>query len=156
MSKRKEIEAEFDEPLREVIVGMREQGCSWSTIAGALGVSRRQVYVWRHDLGIKDDRRLCDSPMISKIERAARRLGYKNAGLAITDLRFGGLTLAQTAEALGVVPRTVTRHYPPGFAGLVFVRTERYLDGCRRAGRKAVERRRRRKAQNPAARWRSL
>jgi len=152
------IEAEFGEPLRDVIVVMREQGCTWGTIAGALGVSRSQVYLWRKGLGIEDHRRLRDaaSSRPSKIELAARRLGYRNAEQAIIDLRFSGHTLVETANILGVSPRTVTRHYPPGFSGLVFVQTEAYKESRRRTGQMAVERRRQRKAQNPTARWRSL
>jgi len=158
MSAVEEIEAEFDEPLREILIGMREQGCTWGTIAGALGVSRRQVYLWRKELGIEDGRRLYDAGSLkpAKVEMAARRLGYQSAEEAIIDLRFGGRTLAETAEILGVGPRTVTRHYPAGFAGLVFIKTRRYVESRREMGLMAVARRRRRKARNPTARWRSL
>jgi len=144
MERREEIEAEFGEPLRDVIVGMREQECTWGTIGGALGVSRSQVYLWRKELGIEDSRRLYNAGSFgpSKVEMAARRLGYRSAEVAIIDLRFGGRTLAETAEMLGVDPKTVTRHYPPGFAGLVFVKTERYVESRREWGLRAAERRR--------------
>lgn len=158
MNKVAEVEAEFDEPLRDVIVIMRQQGNTWRTIASALNVSRFTLYHWRQELGIEDHRRLRDafSASPSKTDMAARRLGYRNARQAVVDLRTSGHTLQETAEILGVSPHTVTRHYPEGFAGTVFVKTEAYREALRRTGRMAVERRRRRKAQNPRARWRSL
>lgn len=43
----REIEAEFDEPIRDVIVGMREQRCNWTVIAGVLGIGRNTLNRWR-------------------------------------------------------------------------------------------------------------
>ena len=142
------IEAEFDEPLRDIIVGMRDQYCTWRTIAGALGVSRSQVYLWRKMLDIMDDRRLRDalSARRTKIGAAAKRLGYRNTAQAIIDLRMGGHSLTETADILGVHVRTVTKHYPSGFSGLVFVRTEKYIESRRYTGQMTVERCRRRGA----------
>ena len=154
MSRIAEIEAEFSEPLRDVIVGMREQGCTWRTIAGALGVSRAQVYLWRRQFGIKDRRRFYRKR--ARVDSTAQTLGYRDAQEAIRELRWSGLTLSEVANLLGCSVRTVTRHYPPGLAGEIFVKTEKYLESRRRTGRMAVERRRRRKAENPTAKWRSL
>lgn len=135
------IEGEFDEPLRDVILGMREQGCTWRTIAGALGVSRPQVYLWRKALGIVDTRRLRDalSTWPTRITMAAKELGYRNAAQAIVDLRMSH-SLEETAAILGVAVRTVTRHYPPGFSGTVFTKTEKYIEGRKRTGQMTVER----------------
>ncbi len=136
------IEAEFDESLRDVIVGMRVQGCTWRTISGALGVSRSLVYLWRKMLGIVDDRRLRDALSVrrTKIGPAARRLGYRDAEAAIIDLRMGGHSLLETANILGVGIRTITRHYPPGFSGLVFTRTEKYIESRKQTGQMTVDR----------------
>jgi len=140
------IEGEFDEPLRDVILGMREQGCTWRTIAGALGVSRAQVYLWRKELGIVDNRRLRDalSTRPTQIRIAAKELGYRNVAQAIVDLRMSH-SLEETAAILGVAVRTVTRHYPPGFSGAVFTKTEKYIESRKRTGQMTVERCKRRK-----------
>lgn len=140
------IEAEFDEPLKDVIVGMRVQGCTWRTIAGALGVSRTQIYLWRKEFGIEDTRRLRDamSTWPTQIKIAAKELGYHSVEQAIVDLRMSH-TLEETAAILGVRERTVTRHYPPGFSGTVFTKTEKYIESRKRTGQMTVERCRRRK-----------
>jgi len=108
----------------------------WSNCS-VYAVSRRQVYVWRRELGIENGgRRVYDdlSEYRCKIRRNAKRLGYGSAEMAIVDLRVGGCTVVETARRLGVSEKTVRRHYPPGFAGSVFVKTERYWQSRRRPG----------------------
>lgn len=46
------IEAEFEEPIKDVIVGLREQGCTWRSIALALEVHYETVKRWRRWLGL--------------------------------------------------------------------------------------------------------
>ena len=72
-----EIEQEYGEPICDVILGFRELGCSWHTIAGALSISEPALRRWRNELGIEDDRVFRDVPQIYKTERAARKLGYQ-------------------------------------------------------------------------------
>jgi hypothetical protein len=51
------IEREFREPVGEVIQGMRDQGATWRTIAGALEVTTYTLYFWRQKLGMLVDGR---------------------------------------------------------------------------------------------------
>jgi IS30 family transposase len=53
--KQRAVVAEYDEPLADVISGYRDMGYDWPTIAGALEVSLRQLYVWRKRLGLPMD-----------------------------------------------------------------------------------------------------
>jgi len=127
---RERIEQEFDQPLRNVIEGMREQGCTWRTVALALEVSRQRVYQFRKKCGLSvTGDRLYDDLSFPpcKADRNAQALGYRSARQAVVDLRMSGKTIAEVAQVLGISVRTVQRHYPPGFSGTVFVRTERYI-----------------------------
>jgi transposase-like protein len=49
------VVAEYDEPLADVISGYRHMGYDWPTIAGAIGMSERQLYAWRKRLGMPMD-----------------------------------------------------------------------------------------------------
>ena len=51
------IEAEFDEPLEDVIFGLRDLVYSWRTVAGALGIYHRTLYNWRKARGMLIDAR---------------------------------------------------------------------------------------------------
>lgn len=44
------IEREYDEPVRDVLAVLRQQGCSWPTVAGVLGVTCQTVRNWRRVL----------------------------------------------------------------------------------------------------------
>lgn len=62
---RRALEREFDEPLRDIIVTFRQQGNSWRTIAGAMGIGFTTLNRWRKKLGLPIDRNdICrDMPM---------------------------------------------------------------------------------------------
>lgn len=49
------IETEFDEPVHEVISGMRAQGATWRAVSGALEVSMTTLVFWRRLLGLPVD-----------------------------------------------------------------------------------------------------
>lgn len=50
-------QAEFGEPLADVIIGLRDLGYSWATVAGAMDISCWTLYDWRKQLGLPTDRR---------------------------------------------------------------------------------------------------
>ena len=103
----------------------------------ALEISRARVYQFRREFGLPiDEPRMLDdlSEYPRKVEIAASALGYRNAQEAVVELRLSGNTVAQTAERLGIHPRTVTRHYPESFAGTVFVKTKKYQRTRNRGG----------------------
>lgn len=54
--RQRQVEAEYGEPLADVIRGLRALGYSWPTVAGALGISNRQLLIWRKQLGFPIDR----------------------------------------------------------------------------------------------------
>lgn len=132
MTARDRIENEFDESLRDAVIGLREQRCTWDDIAEILEVSRWQLWHWRQEFSIEDNQRFYRKR--AKIDIVARKLGYPNGQEAIRDMRWSEMTVEQVAERLGVHRRTVTRHYPPGLAGEIFVRTERYWSSRRKPG----------------------
>jgi hypothetical protein len=139
---RERIEREFDRPLRDIIVDLREHGCTWRTVALALEVSRSRVYQFRRELGLEcTGKRMRDdlSAKPGKVDLAAQDLGYRNGQTAIVDLRMGGLMAQEVADKLGVNVRTIRRHYPPGFAGTVFIKTERYEQTRNRGGNWGIE-----------------
>lgn len=51
------VEAEYGEPVRAVILGLRAIGYSWSTVAAALDISERTLVNWRRALGLPLDKR---------------------------------------------------------------------------------------------------
>lgn len=135
MTARERIEAEFGEPLVDVISTLREMRCSWRSVALALEVSVSTVRDYRRQLGLPiDGTRVSDelSWYPRKAELAAKRLGYRNAEEAVVDLRLSGKTVDETAAIMGINEKSVRRHYPPGFAGTVFVKTKRYVRTRRR------------------------
>lgn len=121
------IEAEFDEPLADIIMGLREQGNSWRTVAGVLGVSLDALLQWRKELDLPVDRQdKCYDPSsypLSPHEQQARELGYASFAEAVTALRLEGKTLRQVADLFGVHFQTVSTHTLPPAQGL-YNRTE--------------------------------
>lgn len=53
----RQVEAEYGEPLPDVITGLRGLGYSWPTVAGALDMSTRHLIEWRRKLNLPVDRR---------------------------------------------------------------------------------------------------
>lgn len=49
------VEAEFGEPLKDIIIGLREQGNKWSTVAGAMDIQILTLLRWRRLLGLEVD-----------------------------------------------------------------------------------------------------
>jgi len=134
----REVEQEYGEPIREVLLGFRQLECSWRTIAGALGISEPALRRWRDALRIEDDRVFRDVPQVYKAERAARRLGYRSASDAVVSLRTTGHTIEATATKLGISKSAVKYHYPSGFGGTVFVLTKKAREARRRNMKEAL------------------
>ena len=134
----RDVEQEYGEPIRDVLLGFRQMECSWRTIAGALGISEPALRRWRSELGIEDDRIFRDIPQVYKTERAARELGYRSASDAVVSLRTMGHTIEATAAKLGISKSAVKYHYPPGFGGTVYVITERAREARRQNVKKAL------------------
>lgn len=118
-----EIEAEFDEPIRDVIMGLREQGNTWRTVAGALGVSLSVLQAWRCALGLPLNRHEQtydpSSPAVRrKSDTHAQALGYADAPSAIAEMRLQGMTLKEIGARLDLHWQTVSVCTPPKLRGL--------------------------------------
>lgn len=139
------IEDEFGEPLADVIRGMREQGNSWRTVAGALGVCPYTLQMWRHNLDLTLDQHdnvfdPSSRPECTPTDRKARTMGYENATDAVISMRLTeGLTVQQAAEKLGVHRATVLRYTPRRLRGAVYNRPARWWQ-VRRAQCEAMNR----------------
>lgn len=124
------IEVEFDEPVRDVIAGLREMGNSWRTVAGALEISRSTLQEWRHELGLPFDQHdnvydPSSTPESTPTDGKAQALGYANAIDAVLDMRLTQkLTLRQAAYKLDVHPQTIVRYTPERLRGAIYNRSE--------------------------------
>ena len=113
------IEVEFDEPLRDILSGMREQGASWDTIAGALEVPLATLKRWRQHFGLCDGRYIRDlrQPRRLSDERAQAR-GYADLLDGIRDCRLvRRMTWRATANYLSVNVSTLTQRRPEQLRG---------------------------------------
>ena len=132
--RQREIEAEFDEPLVDVIRGLREVACgnSWRIVAGALGISLSTLTEWRRALDLPlnahDKRRDPSStPEATPCDQKAMAAGYRNMREAIIDLRLlRGKTLKEAAEIIGCHPGTIYRYTPQELRGALYGRSERW------------------------------
>lgn len=110
-----DAEREFGEPIRDIIIGLRRQRSSWSTVAGVLGIGRATLYRWRKKLDIPaDGRTIWDMNLrleLTPTDKKARKLGYEDAWSAINSMRFGeGLIIYEVADRLSVCVSTVMRY----------------------------------------------
>ncbi|HOW77947.1 MAG TPA: hypothetical protein PK406_00720 [Verrucomicrobiota bacterium] len=118
-----EIEAEMGEPLADTIMGLREQGNSWRTVAGALGVNLGTLVLWRKLLGLpmEQNHKVFDPsslPELTPLDRRARALGYADMREAVLDLRVKQhKTLREAAAILGCHYTTVSSRTPPEARG---------------------------------------
>ena len=62
------LEAEFNEPIADTIQGLREQGNTWRTVAGALGINLSTLQEWRKALN------QLDSQYLNHLEEYKREL----------------------------------------------------------------------------------
>jgi hypothetical protein len=140
------IEEEFGEPLAETIQGLREQGNSWRTVAGALDVSLGTLVKWRRALGLllAKDCKVRDPssyPERTPTDEKARALGYRDAREAVLDLRLKqGKTLKAAAAVLGVHYTTIYLYTPREVRGSIYNRSEGYLAQRRAWAREMTER----------------
>lgn len=115
------IEAEYGEPVADVIRHFREDGCSWATIAGALGVHRTTLRKWRGALGLSVDGErsalTLEYPRPSYCK--ARDAGFATMMDAIRHYRLvERLTGAETAARLGVSRVTISQYTPVEIKGM--------------------------------------
>ena len=118
-----EVEAEFGEPLADTITGLRTQGNTWRTVAGALGVSLGVLVEWRKALGLplnKHEQTYDPSSRRApcRSELSAQSLGYVDAPTAIAAMRLDGLTLREIGERLGIHPAYVSDLSPKAVRGI--------------------------------------
>jgi len=113
-----EIEREYGQPLREVILDYRQDGNPWHVVAGALDCSYDALKDWRRKLGLEIDRRnkvYSDESWEGRrgqAHRRAERLGYRDVVDAIVTLRGQRLTWRQVALRLGMSLSTVYKYRP--------------------------------------------
>jgi hypothetical protein len=111
------IEEEYGEPIRDVILGMRADGYLWRTIAGALGITERQLINWRVCLGLPLDQldHKVDKEMLHRPrDKKAQAKGYKDLPDALYDLRAKRWTRAEIAAHLGLSESTIYVNMPEG------------------------------------------
>lgn len=144
------IEAEFDEPIADVIMGLRELGNSWRTVAGALGVHYGTLQEWRKALGLPMDKanKVYDPssyPEDNPTDRLAKRLGYESIVDAVTDMRIRqGLTLKEAGAVLGCHYQTISLYSPDevkGTINLSDVGYRRRLQNLRKGTQASIEKR---------------
>jgi hypothetical protein len=142
----REIEEEFEEPVGAVVMGLREQGNSWRTVAGALGVCLATLQEWRKALGLPLDwhdkkRDESSTPDFTPTDERAQGLGYRDAEDAVRDMRFvQRLSLVATAGRLGVCVNTVVRYTPREIVGQVYVRSGFWWEVRRAQAREMMRR----------------
>jgi hypothetical protein len=144
-----EIEKEFGESVGDAIQGLREQGNSWRTVAGALGVSRSTLVEWRKELGlpvntcnkVTDPSSYPPGGPPHHLNHRAQELGYEDAQDAVLDLRLNQkLTVRQAAQVLGCHYQTVVAHTPKKVRGLIYNRSERWWKVRRRQAKEMLRR----------------
>lgn len=113
------------------VADLRAAGVTWKEVAVAVGVSDTTLLAWRKRARHPDTQR--NYHRSAKIDAHARALGYACAQEAIREMRWDEMTVEEVAARLRVHQRTVRRHYPPGLAGAIFVKTEKY-ERTRRRG----------------------
>lgn len=142
----RQIEDEFEEPIADVIIGLREQGNSWRTVAGCLNISLGTLVEWRKVLGMplgKHDNVYDPSslPETTPTDRKAQALGYHDATDAVLDMRLKQrLTIREAAEQLGVHYTTITAYTPPELRGTIYNRSSRWWKQRRRWASDMLER----------------
>lgn len=125
----KEIEREFDEPLSDIVIVMRHQGCKWDTIAGALDISYNTLLNWRKKFGFARPmpnfaihEETCGRKSIK--EKLAREHGYNSFRELYQDLRISkGMLVSEIAHKLGVHEDTISQWTPEELKG-IYVFTE--------------------------------
>jgi len=125
-----EIEIEFGEPVADVIMGLRQQGNSWRTVAGALDIALSTLKEWRRELGLPLDQHdnvydPSSMPDYTPTDRKAQAMGYQDATDAVLDMRLKqGLTIKQVADRMGCHYCTVTSYTPLRLRGEIYNRSE--------------------------------
>lgn len=118
------IEAEYGEPIRNIILGMREQGYLWKTIAGALDITERQLITWRVlldiPLNVRDHKVDMELHKPRKRDLAARAKGYADIEDAIRELRAKQWTYRQIGDYLGLHEQTICAAVPEELRGQLF------------------------------------
>lgn len=123
------IEEEFGEPVRDIILGMRADGHLWSTIAGALGTTERNLIYWRPLLGIPLEPRVMrrDLELLGPRKRdvAAQAKGFANLEDAIRELRAKQWTYEMIGAHLGLCKATIYLAVPAELRGVQMFPPER-------------------------------
>jgi len=119
----REIEEEYGEPIKDVILAYREDGNPWHVIAGALGVSDTTLCHWRKhlDIPLTDHQHGLRFPVERgrrHVDKHAREAGYQDVEEAIYELRVGqGLTWEQVGARLGLNARWLQHLAPAEIKG---------------------------------------
>lgn len=133
----KEVEREFDEPLRDIVIVMRWQGCNWKTIAGVLGMSYTGLLKWRKkfkfarpipELKRYEEKRGPKSP----VDSIAKKHGYKSFDDLYRDMRLSKkMTVEQVSKKIGVTSVTVRKWTPKELKGIRHITDAIRSSACR-------------------------
>lgn len=110
------IANEFGESFESIIIGFRQQGCSWATIAGALNVPCGSLKGWISELGLYDGNYQRELPH-APLEIKARKLGYRNVERMLWEYRGSGKMLGELASDLGCHISSLYRYMPEDLRG---------------------------------------
>lgn len=123
------IEAEYGEPIRDIILGMRADGWLWRTIAGALGITERNLITWRVCLGLPLEphnmKRDLELLKPRKRDVAAQAKGYADLEDAIRELRSKQWTYEMIGAHLGLCKHTIYKAVPEELRGVQMFPPER-------------------------------
>lgn len=114
-----EVEAEYNEPLAEIITGFRAQGQPWRVIAEAMGIRECTLRRWRADLGIPDKSPDC-LRRIEQPDPAAPPILDEEQVLAYLAGLFDALASVQVRRGKDI--RITLRVTMPRVANLFFFR----------------------------------
>ena len=115
LNKIKLLELEYNEPIKDIILGYRKMNHSWSFIAECLGYSKQGLLKLNKRLGIKDNK-IQYSKYHPRTKNGsnlkAQELGFFNMREAIIYFREVGIQLDEIARRLQCSINTVCNYTP--------------------------------------------
>lgn len=109
----RDIEDEFGEPFRDIIIGFRQQKCSWDVIAGSIEMPVSTLRRWARENGLLDGVWNTPKTRVRPLDERARTLGYKGAADMHVELRLSGKTRIEVAAELECCDRSLYLRYTP-------------------------------------------
>jgi hypothetical protein len=109
---RARVESEFQEPLEDVISGLRQQNCTWVTVANVLEIPLDTLRHWVPGWGVRDDRRNVEYVASRPLDLKAKALGYRGIEDMIVAYNTSGKTRQDMADVLKCHKLSINRYAP--------------------------------------------